>query len=452
MHCLNFVFIFFRDLYGSIGFPLKLSRTVVVGKKADLVKKMLYVLSYFIRCSDVLEATEWGSLQSYMKVLDFAETPSDSEKTLFPVTPTPSNSSASFSNLTLQSHNNIDRFTSLNPASLLEGSKKGDQLDLEKVEEDCNSNHSRGSHVQKSNCAACSANRQSTQCSETKLGNSKFYVDSHTPACRCDNSVNSSYSNEPNPIERSNLEKGKSEENITSKKRSLSLKLLMPSSCESPSDSNIRKDNEETADASVNRCRLSMAQVVEDTKVQNVQHVRKSSDGDRKQLTTFLNDVVLSLGQLKRVGLTGSDSKLTAQQHKDKVCKVLSKEEIKTAFLKKGSNSMFNEYFEENIETKTIDDLDEKDLVVELPSVAKQRYISGDAAKHKEELENSSKAPSLPDLSRVKFDTSQGKTDGEKSPRVRLGSLDHTFRSRKKSFNRQLSESKALKGAPGRCR
>ena len=45
-------------MYGAIGFPLRQSRTVIVGKKADVINKLLYVLSYFIRCSEVLENKE----------------------------------------------------------------------------------------------------------------------------------------------------------------------------------------------------------------------------------------------------------------------------------------------------------------------------------------------------------------------------------------------------------
>lgn len=43
------------DLYGAVGFPLRLSRTVVTGKKVDVVSRFLNVLSYFIRCSEVHE-------------------------------------------------------------------------------------------------------------------------------------------------------------------------------------------------------------------------------------------------------------------------------------------------------------------------------------------------------------------------------------------------------------
>jgi hypothetical protein len=68
---------FFRDLYGAIGYPLKLARTVVVGKKADLVKKLLYILTYFIRCSDVQENTD---LSSMMKCIEDLNLDIDAEK------------------------------------------------------------------------------------------------------------------------------------------------------------------------------------------------------------------------------------------------------------------------------------------------------------------------------------------------------------------------------------
>ena len=44
-----------RDLYGAVGFPLRLSRTVVTGRKVDVVSRLLNVLSYFVRCSEVHE-------------------------------------------------------------------------------------------------------------------------------------------------------------------------------------------------------------------------------------------------------------------------------------------------------------------------------------------------------------------------------------------------------------
>lgn len=80
MHCIEtlsyclyilicIVFGFFRDMYGAIGYPLKIARTIIVGKRADLVKKILYILSYFIRCSDVHENSDLGSLESFLEGL-----------------------------------------------------------------------------------------------------------------------------------------------------------------------------------------------------------------------------------------------------------------------------------------------------------------------------------------------------------------------------------------------
>ncbi|XP_065110660.1 folliculin-interacting protein 2 isoform X2 [Paramisgurnus dabryanus] len=46
------------DLYGALGSPVRVCRTVVVGRKRELVQRVLYVLSYFIRCSDLQEHTQ----------------------------------------------------------------------------------------------------------------------------------------------------------------------------------------------------------------------------------------------------------------------------------------------------------------------------------------------------------------------------------------------------------
>lgn len=49
--------IFLGDLYGAIGSPVRLSRTVVIGRRQELVQRILYVLTYFIRCSELLETS-----------------------------------------------------------------------------------------------------------------------------------------------------------------------------------------------------------------------------------------------------------------------------------------------------------------------------------------------------------------------------------------------------------
>ncbi|XP_036618666.1 folliculin-interacting protein 2 isoform X2 [Trichosurus vulpecula] len=49
------------DLYGAIGSPVRLTRTVIIGKHKDLVQRILYVLTYFLRCSELQENhLTWG--------------------------------------------------------------------------------------------------------------------------------------------------------------------------------------------------------------------------------------------------------------------------------------------------------------------------------------------------------------------------------------------------------
>ena len=78
----DFFSFFSRDLYGSIGNPLRLSRTIVTGKKSDLVSKLLHILSYFIRCSEVHENTELGNVSTALDGVSFEDSSSECERTL----------------------------------------------------------------------------------------------------------------------------------------------------------------------------------------------------------------------------------------------------------------------------------------------------------------------------------------------------------------------------------
>ncbi|CAL1529000.1 unnamed protein product [Lymnaea stagnalis] len=73
------------DLFGAIGLPLKISRTMVVGKKAEVVKDFLYILSYFIRCSEVHENSDPQCLSKIVNdpLFDASLSPTLSEKTLY---------------------------------------------------------------------------------------------------------------------------------------------------------------------------------------------------------------------------------------------------------------------------------------------------------------------------------------------------------------------------------
>lgn len=46
------------DLYGALGSPCKMAKTVIVGNNADLVRQIMYCLTYFIRCCEVYENAE----------------------------------------------------------------------------------------------------------------------------------------------------------------------------------------------------------------------------------------------------------------------------------------------------------------------------------------------------------------------------------------------------------
>ncbi|KAI9282210.1 folliculin-interacting protein middle domain-containing protein [Sporodiniella umbellata] len=46
------------DLYGFVGTPSRITRTIVTGLQPSLVRRILYILTYFIRCNEVYETTE----------------------------------------------------------------------------------------------------------------------------------------------------------------------------------------------------------------------------------------------------------------------------------------------------------------------------------------------------------------------------------------------------------
>ena len=93
-----------------------------MGKKAEIVKKFLYVLSYFIRCSEVHENTDPQCLNFIVNepYLDVSLSPTTSEKTLldssgsglgsFRRTPTPSGSSSGGGRASVGESQNLQAF------------------------------------------------------------------------------------------------------------------------------------------------------------------------------------------------------------------------------------------------------------------------------------------------------------------------------------------------------
>jgi Folliculin-interacting protein middle domain len=54
----HFLFPFGSDLYGHVGHQTRMARTIVVGQQPAVVRRIIYVLSYFIRCNEVYDNME----------------------------------------------------------------------------------------------------------------------------------------------------------------------------------------------------------------------------------------------------------------------------------------------------------------------------------------------------------------------------------------------------------
>lgn len=428
------------DLYGAIGFPLKISRTVIVGRRAEIVKKMLYVMSYFIRCSDILETADMGTLETCLKGSPLLESPSPREKSSASET-TPVNPNTLTWNL--HEHTNpstsLPSFLPMGVESLMSDSsrKSSDNSSMADPQDKCanlDSSILSSNKSAKQLCDSCENKRSSEDAQkEMKVGNSVFYMDS--VICDCDNMENKTDISYTGGADLVKCELSGSPM-CSMKRGNESLRLGLTLDLSSPLNESQQCDSKNVSDSSKmsQTCQLSVAKIIENVVVQDVQHVRKCSDPLRT--ADFLPESSRTMN--KEPGHSDSQSLSNPP--------VLSKDAMKEIFLKKGSDSMFNEYFDEGIETKTIDDVDEKDLVVDLPLHRASRNTDVNAGVNSDP----NKAPSLPDLSASSNNNSREST---KSFRLRLGSLDQSYpSSRKPSISRQVSETGGRKNAPGRCR
>lgn len=55
---IEFFFGLHSDLYGHVGYQSRMARTIVVGQQPAIVRRIIYVLSYFIRCNEVYDNME----------------------------------------------------------------------------------------------------------------------------------------------------------------------------------------------------------------------------------------------------------------------------------------------------------------------------------------------------------------------------------------------------------
>ncbi|XP_041364707.1 folliculin-interacting protein 1-like isoform X2 [Gigantopelta aegis] len=299
------------DLYGAIGNPLKIARTIVVGKKQDIVKRFLYILSYFIRCSDVHEIRDSGSLETFMNDLTFNDAPLQSEKSSAVTTP-------------------------IEP-----GANSGDRFFPSTTSPVCGDRD------------VCDVGERS-RLYQTELGD------------RCGNQVGER-------VERTVNRLGGCIEMVSMKDE----------------ECNLEGASSSQSDRSEFKCRLSAQRIVECAKVENVQHVRKSAD-------LITNKSLSENVQLSSPDKSSSDS---GQNSSLKGTSMLSRQletvddsdvkmkvsDVRKMFLSEGSSSMFEEYFEDGIEAKTIDDVAEHERVISHPLASphalKPSDESGDGAR-----------------------------------------------------------------------
>lgn len=55
--CYNGAFVYYRSLYGASNKPWKVCRTIICGQSEVDISRILYILTYFIRCKDLVKST-----------------------------------------------------------------------------------------------------------------------------------------------------------------------------------------------------------------------------------------------------------------------------------------------------------------------------------------------------------------------------------------------------------
>ncbi|XP_060063354.1 folliculin-interacting protein 2-like [Ylistrum balloti] len=425
------------DLYGAIGFPLKLARTVVVGKKADLVKKILYILTYFIRCSDVHENDELGSLKSCLDDLTF-----EMESERQDITPIIEKQPDAFLPVREENSASMRRHGETN-------------LSKERIETSWNSSkisdesqgitHTERSHRKTSECSGDGAVKPSKFDEKDACDDGKIRLLCSPKEC----------------VRQISVEK-------ELRRISKEYEDIIPKTIKSVKDNDLHlhlpDDNSLTDEgyhsihppdqgySSLQRpCSLSVSQILEAVPIENVKNVSRSAE----ILSSGLIEIPTP-NPVKPQAFSPSSScsvsrltqKLLEEQEscsKKEVTEIPTTKEsdIRARYLKEGSNSMFDEYFTDpNIETKTIDNLDAKDRIVSYPLV-KSESIRSSTDSINRELAGCANSPTA---------ELQGTHEN------RLGSFGGGIRPRLSSFSRQYSTDRShISGrptsiAPGRCR
>lgn len=372
------------DLYGAIGFPLKLARTVVVGQKADLVKKILYILSYFIRCSDVQETPEWGSLQNCLNELHF-DSPVEGER----METTPIREDSTDSSFCFLGREDI--------VSVCSAGKSSDK-DLKTTETD-----SKDAGLDSTNARREFKNLTNKQKQKEAIQFQDIVL---------------------NGIENDNKEKKDSDK-----------ERLDPDE----GYASIQHDNDDSL--TLKPCKMSVSKIHETVPVENVQYVSKSVTNNVEDSVLPVKPSALSPKSPSKLSQRLAEEENAKQNNNTNCEKKATVSDIRTQFIKEGSNSMFNEYFDnEEIEIKTIDEVDSSQRVMSNSSVT----LTGSRTNLESSVHSGDMSSSFSSQSEL--------TSIHDS---RLGSFGQGIRPRISSMSRQLSTDKSARPttlAPGRCR
>ena len=327
---------------------------MVVGRKADLVNKFLYVLSYFIRCSDVHEAPFSNFLPTILdsrcweqctparsisvengSVTPVDAVPSPVDSRSQSADPSDSTTCSSCGSSTSTAHFHSAQGKKVEWRSL----KRAVSVELKYVQREP---------------GVCEGQRtQNVQESASRCySDSEYVVSEHRHNQPCSS---------PTMLD-------------TGCAKTEGRRLSDDSGLEN--SNSYDKDSRVKQEAAV--CRMSVVQVVEDSRLEHVKHVRRSAElgpalpsedsgiphhysstTDSKQDSSSKRPVSMLAQQL------AADNEATAALEKQKA----KMREVQKQFLSGGSNSMFEEYFEGDAETKTIDDISEHEIVVKHPLV-----------------------------------------------------------------------------------
>lgn len=358
------------DLYGAIGYPQKVARTVVVGRKADIVKKFLYILSYFIRCSDVHEAPNINFLPAIL------DSQCWEESTPVALRGTSVDEESSFSFVEPNPVGPLCSGSQSQPPTPCEADTTGSRSSIS------NSSSSRtGSTVETVSSVVCLSHSKSEG-----LLSPKRVVNFETQnlgwgqgqgegdVMRTHSELNVSYFQRDGSSECScvsaYLDLSHSQPDMTSRLGSF--------------------------DSDSQYCRMSVVGVVENSRVENVRHVRRSTDSlVQGEILPPESDSAYASLNPESLGADGrldpstkrprsvlaqqlaadSEAGASLDQQKAKMM------EVRKQFLSGGSNSISNydEYFDGDAETKTIDMISEDQRVVKHP-LASLPVSSGETA------------------------------------------------------------------------